>query len=77
MFPATFVGLFFEKELEAFFNGNVLMVGCMLIVTALLLLLADKAKNTNKDVTYLNSIIIGLSQAIAMLPGKSPSPAAP
>lgn len=45
----------------------------MLLVTALLLLLADKAKNTNKEVSFLNSIIIGVSQAIAMLPGISRS----
>ena len=45
----------------------------MLLVTALLLLLADKAKNTNKDVSYKNAFIVGVSQAIAMLPGISRS----
>jgi len=73
MIPATIIGLMFEKQLEAFFNGNLLMVGFMLLITALLLLLADKAKNTNKTVSYKNSFIIGISQAIAMLPGISRS----
>ena len=73
MIPATIIGLMFEKQLEAFFNGNLLMVGFMLLITALLLLLADKAKNTNKTVSYKNSFIIGVSQAIAMLPGISRS----
>ena len=73
MIPATIIGLMFEKQLEAFFNGNLLMVGFMLLITALLLLLADKAKNTNKNVSYKNSFIIGISQAIAMLPGISRS----
>lgn len=73
MIPAVVVGLLFEKELEAFFGGKILLVGCMLLITALLLLLADKAKNTNKKVTFLNSVIIGISQAIAMLPGISRS----
>ena len=73
MIPATVIGLMFEKQLEAFFNGNLLMVGFMLLITALLLLLADKAKNTNKTVSYKNSFIIGVSQAIAMLPGISRS----
>ena len=73
MIPAVIVGLLFEKELEAFFGGQVLLVGCMLIVTALLLLLADRAKQTDKKVSYLNAVIIGVSQAIAMLPGISRS----
>ena len=73
MIPAVVVGLFFEEELESFFGGKILLVGIMLLVTAILLLLADKAKNTNKNVSFSNSILIGISQAIAMLPGISRS----
>ena len=73
MLPAVVVGLLFEKQLAAFFDGNILLVGFMLLVTALLLLLADKAKNTQKEVSFSNSLLIGVSQAIAMLPGISRS----
>ncbi|RCS27890.1 undecaprenyl-diphosphate phosphatase [Polaribacter sp. WD7] len=73
MIPAVAVGLLFEEELESFFGGKILVVGAMLLVTAVLLLLADKAKNTNKNVSFSNSVIIGISQAIAMLPGISRS----
>jgi len=73
MIPAVIVGLLFEKQLESFFGGKILLVGVMLLVTAVLLLLADKAKNTNKEVSFWNSVIIGISQAIAMLPGISRS----
>jgi len=73
MIPAVIIGLLFEKQLESFFGGKILLVGIMLLVTALLLLLADKAKNTTKDVSFSNSLIIGVSQAIAMLPGISRS----
>jgi len=73
MFPAVVVGLFFEEQLELLFGGNILLVGCMLIVTAILLFLADKAKNTNKKVSFKNAFIIGISQAIAMIPGISRS----
>jgi len=73
MIPAVVVGLLFEEQLEAFFGGKILIVGAMLLVTAVLLLLADKAKNTNKNVSFSNAIIIGISQAIAMLPGISRS----
>jgi len=73
MLPAVFVGLFFEEQLESFFGGNLLLVGSMLLITALLLLLADRAKNTTKNVSYSNAFSIGISQAIAMLPGISRS----
>ncbi len=73
MIPAVIIGLMFEKQLEAFFNGNLLMVGFMLLITALLLLLADKAQKTEKNVSYKNAFIIGIAQAIAMLPGISRS----
>ena len=73
MIPAVIVGLFFEEQLEALFGGNILLVGCMLIVTAVLLYFADKAKDTQKKVSFSNAFIIGLSQAVAMLPGISRS----
>ncbi|CAL67981.1 undecaprenyl-diphosphate phosphatase [Christiangramia forsetii] len=73
MLPAVIVGLLFEEQLEALFGGNILFVGFMLLITALLLWLADKAKDTGKKVSYRNAFIIGVSQAIAMLPGISRS----
>ncbi|WP_297762493.1 undecaprenyl-diphosphate phosphatase [uncultured Muriicola sp.] len=73
MFPAALVGLFFEERLEGLFGENVLLVGYMLMITALLLYLADRAKETEKKVTFLNAFIIGVSQAIAILPGISRS----
>lgn len=73
MIPAVIIGLLFEEQLESFFGGKILFVGIMLLITAALLLLADKAKNTSKDVSFSNSVIIGISQAIAMLPGISRS----
>lgn len=73
MIPAVIVGLFFEDQLEQLFGGKVVFVGYMLLVTAVLLFLADKAKNTGKGVSFPNALIIGLSQAVAMLPGISRS----
>ncbi|HDZ05192.1 hypothetical protein LCGC14_0082570 [marine sediment metagenome] len=73
MLPAVFVGLFFEEQLEAFFGGNIRFVGFMLIITAVLLFFADKAKDTDKKVSFKNAFIVGISQAIAMLPGISRS----
>ncbi|MDH7912171.1 undecaprenyl-diphosphatase UppP [Winogradskyella sp. SYSU M77433] len=73
MIPAAIVGVFFEEQLEQLFGGNIVLVGFMLIITAILLFLADKAKDTNKKVSYKNAFVIGIAQAIAMLPGISRS----
>ena len=73
MLPAVIIGLLFEEQLASFFGGKILLVGCMLLVTAILLLLADKAKNTKNEVSFPNAVLIGISQAIAMLPGISRS----
>ena len=73
MIPAAFVGLFFEDQIEEFFSGNILLVGVMLLLTGGLLFMADRSKNTTKSVGLAHSILIGISQAIAILPGISRS----
>lgn len=73
MIPAAFVGVFLEEEIESLFGGHLLLVGSMLLITAVLLLLADRAKTTQKKVGYGDALIIGLAQAIAILPGISRS----
>ena len=52
MFPAVLIGLLFESQLESLFSNNISLVGAMLIVTGLLLLLADRAQNTAKNVNF-------------------------
>ena len=73
MIPAAVVGLLFEDELESLFTGKIMFVGVMLLLTGALLILADRAKNTDKKVGFGHAIIIGISQAIAILPGVSRS----
>jgi len=73
MIPAAIVGLYFEDVVEQFFTQNLLLVGTMLLCTAALLYLADRAKDTSKSVGYKAAIIIGIAQAIATLPGLSRS----
>ena len=73
MLPAGFLGLVFESELEALFGNNIMLVGLMLIFTAVLLFMADRAKKTTKKVGFWDAFIIGISQAVAMLPGISRS----
>ncbi len=73
MLPAALVGVLFDEQIDALFGGKILLVGSMLIVTGLLLFVADKAKNTTQSVSFGQSLIIGIAQAIAILPGISRS----
>ena len=73
MLPAAIIGYTYEHELAELFGGNIKLVGFMLILTAFLLYLADKAKNTSKNISFKNALVIGFAQAIAMLPGISRS----
>ena len=73
MIPAGLIGYYFNDQMESLFDKQILLVGFMLFVTALLLLLADRAKDTTKKVSFFNAIVIGVSQAIAILPGISRS----
>ena len=73
MVPAVFVGFFFESEIESLFNGNLTIVGSMLILTGALLFLADKAKPSEKKISFSSSLLVGIAQAIAIIPGISRS----
>lgn len=73
MIPAAAVGLLFEDQIEMLFNHQILLVGFMLMITGLLLFLADRAKHTNRSVGYSSAIMIGIAQAIAIMPGISRS----
>jgi undecaprenyl-diphosphatase len=73
MIPATVIGLLFEDYIDTYFSGNVLGIGLMLWLTGLLLFLADKAKATDREIGYKEAILVGLAQAVALLPGISRS----
>ena len=73
MIPAALVGMFLKDQVEEMFN-NLLIVGICLLVTSCLLFFADKAKKSEKDVSFGSSLIIGIGQAFAaLLPGLSRS----
>ncbi len=73
MIPAAFVGVMFDEQLESLFNEQIVLVGFMLLLTGGLLFLADRAKDSEKSVSFPNAIVIGIAQAIAILPGISRS----
>jgi undecaprenyl-diphosphatase len=73
MIPVAIVGLFFKEEVELFFTGNLILVGSMLLLTATLLLFTRFKKSNERSIGFLDSFVIGLAQAVAVIPGISRS----
>jgi len=73
MIPVGIVGVFFKEEVESFFTGNLVLVGFMLLVTASMLLFTHFKKTNTRPVGFIDSFIIGIAQAVAVLPGISRS----
>lgn len=71
--PVLILGVFFKDEIEQLFTGNLVLVGSMLIFTAVLLSLPGFIKVNDGKITFLKAMIIGLAQAIAVIPGISRS----
>lgn len=75
MIPIGIVGVFFKDYVEELFNTEkiMLLVGCMLLITATLLAFTFYAKSKDKEVSFKDAFIIGIAQTIAVLPGISRS----
>lgn len=74
MIPAALVGFVLDDFIEGFFKGRIAFVGVMLLVTGVLLYLSDRVKhNVNKEMSLKSAVVMGLVQAIAILPGISRS----
>ncbi len=73
MIPAAIIGVLFEDSIDLLFNENILLVGICLIFTAGLLYLSEKIKPLTKPLSYSSAFIVGLAQAVAILPGISRS----
>lgn len=81
--PVGIVGVLLEKQIEKFFEGNLVVVGICLLVTAALLCFAYFTRTREalrhpsgpqgRDITWLDAFIIGCGQAVAVLPGLSRS----
>jgi undecaprenyl-diphosphatase len=75
MIPVGIIGFLFMDFIKKMFNGNVAFVGYMLIITAVLLALAHfiSINRKGRNIGYLDALIIGIAQAIAVIPGISRS----
>ena len=73
IFPAGIVGFLLEENISNLFDGNIILVGSMLLFTSIILFVSDfKIKTTNK-LDYVKSFFVGVSQALAIIPGISRS----
>lgn len=74
MIPVAVVGLFFKDQVESIFGKGLIVVGVCLLVTAALLAFAYWAKPRQREnISPFHAFIIGIAQAIAVLPGLSRS----
>lgn len=74
MIPVGIVGLFFKDQVEAIFGSGLLIVGCMLLLTAALLAFSYYAKPRPKEkISFTDALVIGIAQAMAVMPGLSRS----
>ncbi|MCC8113684.1 MAG: undecaprenyl-diphosphate phosphatase [Bacteroidales bacterium] len=79
--PVAIVGFCFKDFVESFFGGNLLVVGICLCITAALLAFTyffrtspeTARKYKPRNISWLDAIIIGCAQAVAVLPGLSRS----
>ena len=76
--PAALAGYFFEDRIESLARGNMalLVVAFMLVFVGILFILVEKIAEQKKDLGNLDlksSVLIGLAQAAALIPGTSRS----
>ncbi len=73
MIPVGIVGLFMKDIVMDYFNGNMTLLGIFFLITALLLFMTRVIRPKERNLTYVDSFIIGIAQAFAVLPAISRS----
>lgn len=74
--PIVIIGLAGKKSIEGSFTKDPLVIAIALISLAIILAIAEKTSKFNrnlKDLRLRDSILIGLAQSIALIPGSSRS----
>ena len=81
MIPVLIVGVFFKDAVESAFS-SMLVVGLALLVTAMLLFFSDvfarrehtdKEKESRNGISFWQALVVGVAQAVAVIPGLSRS----
>lgn len=74
--PIVVIGLLFKDIIEGALTKNLYIISISLIVLAIILAIAEKTakfKKNIEDVTLFDSVMIGIAQAVALIPGSSRS----
>jgi len=74
--PVAVIGLAFRKIIEGTLTKSLTVIGISAIVLALILWLAERVGSRKKEmanVTWLDSLIVGFAQSLALIPGSSRS----
>ena len=73
MIPVAIVGFTMKDYVESLFTANMQITGSFLIVTALFLVFGQFVKKRNKEISFGGAFLMGIAQALAVLPGLSRS----
>lgn len=73
MIPVAIIGLFFKDSVEVLFENQLIFVGLALLVTASLLIMSQLVKKSDKEMSPFKAFIVGIAQAVAIIPGLSRS----
>ena len=73
MIPVGIIGLLYKDQIELLFQGSVVFVCTMLLITGTVLAIASRVKPQEKEISYMKAFLVGVAQAIAVLPGISRS----
>jgi undecaprenyl-diphosphatase len=73
MIPVGLVALFFQDFVEGMFGGNLTAIGIQFLITAVFLTIAHFIRPKERDINYIDSFIMGIAQAIAIVPAISRS----
>ena len=73
MIPVGLTGLLLKEPVEKLFTGNIVFVGLMLLITAVFLTTAHFIRKRDRGIGYTDALVIGIAQALAVIPGISRS----
>lgn len=73
MIPVGIAGILLKDPIEKLFSGNLVFIGSMLLITSALLAFAHFVRKRERKIGYLDALIIGIAQAVAVIPGISRS----
>jgi undecaprenyl-diphosphatase len=73
MIPTAIAGFFLKEIAENYFTGNMIALGIQFMVSAILLLMTIIIRPKERPISFVDSFIIGIAQAFAILPAVSRS----